>query len=112
AVLNKDWDTFYNKELQERRNYLFPPFCHLLTLSCRRASTTASQNAAKKLAAELQQRYPKLKIEGPAPSFREKVQDKYQSQLIVKAQRRSVLLVIIPELPGNWSYDIDPLNLL
>jgi primosomal protein N' (replication factor Y) len=111
AVLRKDWDTFYNKELEERRLFLFPPFCYLLKLSCRRATVVSAQSAAQKLATELTAN-PRVQVEGPAPSFHEKIQGKYQWQLIVKSKRRSELLDIIEALPSNWSYDIDPMNLL
>jgi primosomal protein N' (replication factor Y) (superfamily II helicase) len=111
SVLHKDWDTFYNKELHERQTFLFPPFCYLLKLACRRASSAAAQNAAQKLASEISSN-PHLRVEGPAPSFREKVQGKYQWQLIIKSKNRAQLLEVIHQLPNNWSYDIDPMNLL
>jgi len=54
----------------------------------------------------------KVRIEGPAPSFYERFQNKYQWQLVVKARQRPELLKIIDQLPSGWSYDIDPLDLL
>jgi primosomal protein N' len=51
-------------------------------------------------------------VEGPAPSFYERLQGKYQWQLVVKARQRSELLKIIEDLPSGWSYDIDPLDLI
>ena len=112
AVLTKDWSSFYNKELAERRTYLFPPFCYILKLTCRRATPASSQTAAKKLAEQLAATHTRIQIEGPTPSFREKIQGKYQWQLIIKAKNRNQLLAIVTSLPSNWSYDIDPLNLL
>ena len=54
----------------------------------------------------------KVRVEGPAPSFYERFQGKYQWQLVVKSVERGELLKIIADLPPNWSYDIDPLDLL
>jgi primosomal protein N' len=51
-------------------------------------------------------------VEGPAPAFHERFQNKYQWQLVVKAVDRNELLNIIKNLPSNWSYDIDPIDLL
>ena len=106
-----DYDTFYQRELAERQQFLFPPFCYLLKLSCRRASARAAETAAEKLRNEIKATY-RVRVEGPAPSFYEKLQGKYQWQLIVKATERSELLKIIEHLPANWSYDIDPADLL
>ncbi|MEO7363882.1 MAG: primosomal protein N' [Candidatus Saccharimonadales bacterium] len=106
-----NYAAFYARELAERQQFLFPPFCHLLKLSCRRASTKAAESAAQKLADSLRGNY-RVRVEGPAPSFYEKLQGKYQWQLIVKATERSELLRVIAHLPANWSYDIDPADLL
>lgn len=112
SIIKKDWDTFYNQELSERKQFLFPPFCHVLKLTCRRASQRSAIAAAEKLGAELQRSAQRIIVEGPAPAFHEKVLNKYQWQLIIKAKRRAVLVDIIRNLPSGWSYDIDPMNLL
>lgn len=111
AVLAKDWHTFYNTEIAERRTFRFPPFCYLLKLFCRRATPAAAQKAAETLALALH-RYPGVIIEGPAPAFHEKVLNKYSWQLIIKTTSRTRLTAIIQNLPSGWSYDIDPMNLL
>lgn len=111
-VVKKDWRAFSKKELEERKQYKFPPFYYLLKLTCRRATVQSAQQAAQRLADSLSNQNYKILIEGPAPSFYEKVQGKFQWQLIIKARQRSELIKIIGVLPANWSYDIDPLNLL
>ncbi len=112
AVLTKNWDIFYNTELEERRAFLFPPFCYVLKLSCKRASSTRAQENASEFAEQLRRQNNNIKIEGPAPAFHEKVQNKFIWQLIIKAKRREHLTRIIKQLPSGWSYDIDPMNLL
>jgi primosomal protein N' (replication factor Y) len=112
AILTKDWHTFYNKELEERKTFLFPPFCYLLMLTCRRASLASTQKAAEKFAKELSAAHLRIIVEGPTPAFHEKIQDKYQWQLVIKAKSRGELLKVIALLPSGWSYDIDPMNLL
>lgn len=111
-VLERNWDDFYTQELTERRTFLFPPFCHLLKLTCRRSNSKTAASAAEKLATQLSVLYPRGIIEGPAPSFHEKQGDKYQWQLVVKTKNREELLQIVSSLPANWSYDVDPMNLL
>lgn len=112
AVLSKNWEDFYNKELRERETFSFPPFCFLLKLTCRRTANKAAEKAALGLYETLHKQHRHVLVEGPAASFYEKRQNKYQWQLIVKSKNRKELTEIVKELPANWSYDIDPLNLL
>lgn len=112
SVMQKNWDTFYNKELLERQNFLFPPFCYLLKVTCKRASSQAAQKAADAFAAQLRSHNHNIVIEGPAPAFHEKVQNKFVWQLIIKSKRRNYLTSIIRQLPSGWTHDIDPMNLL
>jgi primosomal protein N' (replication factor Y) len=111
-ALEGNYQRFYDRELAERQQFLFPPFCYLLKLTARRASIKAAEAAADKLKTEIESAGYKVRVEGPAPSFYERFQNKYQWQLVVKARQRPELLKIIANLPANWSYDIDPLDLL
>lgn len=112
SILAKDWEGFYAKEIEERETFRFPPFCYLLKLTVRRASSTSAQQAATDLTNQLHANHHGITIEGPAPAFHEKVQNKYAWQIIIKSGNRQRLLHVIRTLPSGWSYDIDPMNLL
>jgi len=113
AAISGDWETFYQTELTERQKFHFPPFVHLLKLSCRRATAKSAEQAAQKLKDTLLQAVADIEINGPAPSFHEKLQGKYQYQLVVKSTNRTKLIEVITRLPASgWTYDIDPVNLL
>ena len=112
AAINGDYQTFYEQELASRKQFLFPPFCYLLKLTVRRASLKAAEEAALKLKNEIESSGAKVRVEGPAPAFYERLQNKYQWQLVVKARERGELLKVIAALPSGWSYDLDPLDLL
>ncbi len=111
AIAN-NYKRFYNNELESRRQFMFPPFCYLLKISVRRASIKAAEEAALALKADIETGGYKVRVEGPAPSFYERFQNKYQWQLVVKAKDRSELLKVIAMLPANLAYDIDPMDLL
>jgi primosomal protein N' (replication factor Y) len=111
-AIDNNYAAFYEAELANRKLFLFPPFCYLLKLTVRRASIKSAEAAAEKFKDEIQRGGYRVRVEGPAPSFYERFQNKYQWQLVVKAVDRSELLRIIENLPANWSYDIDPIDLL
>jgi primosomal protein N' (replication factor Y) len=113
AALTGDWSAFYNQEIKERQQFRFPPFCYLLKLSCRRASAEGARRAAANLKQQLHKLGLSIEVDGPTPSFHEKLGNTYEWQLVVRSKSRSSLLEIIKVLPrSGWSFDIDPINLL
>lgn len=108
-ALEDNWDHFYHSEIQERQQFIFPPFTHLLRLTIQRSTAKKAEVAALKLAESLPDN---IKIDGPAPAFHEKQASKFRWQLVIKAPKRSTLLAIIKQLPNNVSYDIDPITLI
>ena len=107
----RQWNVFYKEELSERKQFVFPPFCYLLKLTCYRKTTATALRNAEQLAETFRAK-PGILVEGPAPAFHEKLQQKYAWQLIVKSKQRNRLIDLIKELPSDWSYDIDPIDLL
>ena len=112
AALNDDWETFYNGELDERKTYRFPPFSYLLKLSCRRATALSAERTALKVAHSLKSSGRFIHVEEPAPAFHEKSAGAYEWQLVVKSSQRQELLKAVELVPKDWSYDLDPADLL
>jgi len=112
SAIAHDYAAFYKTELESRKLFLFPPFCYLLKLGVRRSSLKATEAAAEKLKQQIETSGAKVRVEGPAPSFYERFQNKYQWQLVVKSKDRNELLKVIADLPANISYDLDPTDLL
>jgi primosomal protein N' (replication factor Y) len=112
-AINDSWPDFYNTELQERQLFHYPPFYHLLTIRCRRATAASAERACQKVIDHITATFPEVEVNGPAPSFHERSSAGFSWQAVVKSPHRSSLLAIIDKLPSTvTSYDIDPLNLL
>lgn len=108
----KDYKGFYQSELHERRQFGFPPFVYLLHLSCSRATRAGAQKTASKLVEQLNTLKLPVEILGPTPRLSEKSGGTFNWQIIIKAKQRQHLVTIIEQLPANWSFDIDPIDLL
>lgn len=111
----EDYESFYRKELEERKLSLNPPFRYQLKMTGRYSSEASAAKAARALVAEIKSKLkaPLPQIVGPSPAFRERVGSQYQYQIIIKSTNRDQLLKIITDhLPTNWTFDIDPLSLL
>ena len=112
AVLHKNWDEFYQQQIAERKQFMFPPFCYLLKLSCSRKSQVAAIAAATKLRKTLNSSALAIEIVGPSPCFKEQSHGNFNWQLVIKSKSRDQLIAVIHQLPANWTYDLDPVNLL
>ncbi len=112
AALQKNWSLFYDQQILERQQYMFPPFCHLLKLTCARKTQKSAILASNTLTKYLKSLTIRAEIIGPTPRFNEKAAGSFNWQVIVKSKQRTDLVKILASLPSGWSYDIDPTNLL
>jgi primosomal protein N' (replication factor Y) len=112
AAVNKNYSLFYEQQILERKKFLFPPFSYVLKLSCGRKSVNSAKKTCENLHTFIESLPLSVKVIGPAPSFREKQNDLYYWQLIIKSKKRDQLTAIIKQLPNQINYDIDPNNLL
>lgn len=113
SAVRKDYASFYEAELLERKTFLFPPFCYVLKISCSRKSSASAEKAVGVIHTVLQSIKLKIRLSDPAPSFYEHTHGMYHWQLVLKSKNRQELTKALAALPpGNWQYDIDPSNLL
>lgn len=112
TAVSKNYEQFYNAQLEERKTYRFPPFYFVLKIVVERSVQSTAQSAAHELAQKILQQGFVIELSGPSPAFVEKSRNKYRWQLVVKSKQRSELTKIVRSLPKNCMYDLDPTNLL
>jgi primosomal protein N' (replication factor Y) len=112
--LVQDYESFYKQTIQERKRGLFPPFSHLLKLTCIYKTEAAVIKNSKQLAKDLQVKlHNDVQILGPTPSFYERQNSTYRWQLVLKSPRREYLLEAIKQVPKtHWQVELDPTSLL
>ncbi len=108
----ENYSAFYVAEISERERYKFPPFTHLMTIRCTRASRKSAIAACNALKLQLGIGNSGLRIDGPSPRFIEKQRGKYTWQLILRSAQRTQLVRIAQSLGSQFTYDIDPTDLL
>ena len=113
AALNQEWSELYQRELAERRQFNFPPFCFLLKITVSRKTEASAEAYALKLFGNLKNLGLKLQINNPSPAFYERSHGRFNWQVIVRARDRRLLVNAVQRLPkGDYVCDLDPLNLL
>lgn len=112
--LSQDYDSFYSYALEERKKAVFPPFTHLLKLTCVYKSESSAIKAAQSLARELRAGVHKdVSILGPTPAFYERQRDTYRWQLVLKSPKREYLIGALGQVPKtHWQSELDPTSLL
>ncbi len=127
AAAAHDYKSFYEQELESRRELAFPPFAHLANLRVVGPDQDRVRdflNSAKKLGYDMlgtrpgsfAESPPPVAILGPVPSAIVKVQNRYRWNLLIKSNQRSLLHKFLrqwrrqlPSLPPlKWRLDIDP----
>lgn len=112
--IKQDYETFYEQTIQERKKNLFPPFTHLLKLTCIYKTEASAVKNAQKVAKELKDKInSSIQILGPTPAFYEHQHGTYRWQLTLKSPKREYLVDVIKSLPSShWQYELDPTSLL
>ncbi|HEX2582999.1 MAG TPA: primosomal protein N' [Chlamydiales bacterium] len=110
---NQDFEAFYARELQERRQFGFPPFCHLIKITCSGSDPLKTEAAASALHATLQQSIPPdVHLLPVLPAGHAKVKDQFRFQFIIKTLRIREIQPILSRLtsPIPFKIDIDTQN--
>ncbi len=132
AASHHDYDSFYARELDERRNLGYPPFSRLVRLEYRHYDPLKAEAEARTLAAGLladiqaEKRF-QTDLIGPVPCFFAKVGGWYRWQIVVRGpdpvsllRRKSLPGAALPApapqvLVGSskgWRVEVDPVSLL
>jgi len=81
----QDFTAFYQKELEERRLFAFPPFCRLIKIIFIGSDEAKTSAAAHSFYQALIERAPKeAAFYPPLPSGHPKVKDRYRFQFLIK----------------------------
>jgi primosomal protein N' (replication factor Y) len=115
AAAKHDYNAFYNREIEYRRQLRNPPFSRLARLIYGHTNDAHCQREAERmhrqLTAEIEsQGIDDLTIIGPAPAFIHRLRGRFRWQLILRGSEPATLLSQIP-LPQGWTVDIDPVGL-
>jgi primosomal protein N' (replication factor Y) len=112
AAKDQNYLQFYNEEIENRRLGHLPPFTFLLQLQTGYKREQTAVNNCQNLRQKLKQKYPKITVHQPTPAFHSYKSGKHYMQLVITSQKRSTLVEIVKNLPANWQFTLDPINLM
>ncbi|MEE2649322.1 MAG: primosomal protein N' [Acidobacteriota bacterium] len=123
AAVEHDYNTFYEREIEFRRRFVYPPFKALIACLCRGANAAVVKEEAAWLAGALRDAAPaSVKVLGPALPPLGKLRGKYRMQVFLRGHDRSGMRALLEttiedlgkqrRLPRDLRIDVDPLNLM
>lgn len=114
SASNHNYQSFYARELKNRKELGYPPFRRLVRLVYRDVSSSRAETVARQTAATIKtsihRNQQPLDLIGPAPCFFSRIRGHYRWQLVLRGENPSE--AVPPELGQGWGIDVDPVNLL
>ncbi|MCO6462423.1 MAG: primosomal protein N' [Saprospiraceae bacterium] len=87
-VAEADFDGFFRQELEERRRFIYPPYCRLIRLIIAHKSPEIASDASRILADTLRRKWGK-RIYGPAPAMIPRINNQYLHEILIKIERKA-----------------------
>ena len=104
AVSRNDFNGFYKKELELRKELGFPPYRHLVSIGLRGVNEDFVFEQAKELSARLEKdRDAKVEISDPHPDVNPKLRDKYRFTILLKGHSVKSILAFIRKALKDFS---------
>ena len=115
AAARHDYLSFYNQEIEYRRQLRNPPFAQLASLVYSHTNDALCRREVGRMKRLLvEERDSKgiadVSLIGPAPAFIHRLRGRFRWQLILRGSELSAFLSPIP-IPQGWTVDIDPVGL-
>lgn len=128
TVQAQDYDSFFKRELESRRQLGYPPFTRLALVRLSGPQEESVAGEARRLAAALenfrhsdQDLRSKVRILGPAPAGLTRLQGRFRWQVLIKSYGRPSMLRLLQHVRQAWTpkvragltiaLDIDPASL-
>lgn len=115
AAAKHDYRSFYNQELEYRRQLKYPPFYQLLRLEYRSLDKSQAESTAQKMASQIKEWLAEedshsIEMIGPVPCFFEREAGYYRWQIVLRGA--NPVSVIKGRRLSDWRVEVDPISLL
>ena len=115
----RDYKDFYDKELETRKVFSYPPYSRLIKLTFRHKYKDKASYEARILSGKLKMAIAQMKLDQKVklidsyPSFVEKERGLFVYNIVLKVlPELENLKDILKYVPSNWSIDVDPRSII
>lgn len=97
-IIENDYISMYNHEIEERRRFFYPPFSRMIKLTVKDARPEQSKRCADRLCTHLTEIIGKQRILGPEIPLINKIRNLYLVSIYIKLEREGINLSKAKEL--------------
>ncbi len=107
-IKSYDFESFYKSQLQERLDFNYPPFSHLIKIIFRHTDGSRAEYAAEQMAKNLKRYFGSNRVLGPSRPIVPRIRNKHYFEVIIKVEK-NILKAIdflrqkIAEYSEEWS---------
>jgi primosomal protein N' (replication factor Y) len=119
AAAAQDYDAFFRRELEFRRQLHYPPVVAMINVIVRGRTLESAMTEALDLVKRVRHHGPHGRVLGPAPAALARLRDEYRAQFLLKGQHRRQMkralqqaLDARPDLRRRVVVDVDPVTTL
>jgi primosomal protein N' (replication factor Y) len=116
AAAKHDYVSFYDQEMDYRRQYSYPPFSRFVRLVYTHTNNELCRREAERISRIIldgkeSKGMADLSVIGPVPGFAFRLRGRYRWQLILRGHD-PVQMVSTIALPQGWTVDVDPVGIV
>lgn len=86
-ILANDFESFFAREIDDRRQHDYPPFTRLIEITLRHTDKKVCREASQMLAALLRESLPGIRIMGPGEPMIAKIRNQFLMAILIKVLR-------------------------
>lgn len=87
SVQQHDYVGFFEKEIEERKRFLYPPFTRIIQIEFKHKDQQICRSASKFFAEEIKKINTKIQLQGPAEALIHRINNLYIYQIVIKMNR-------------------------
>jgi primosomal protein N' (replication factor Y) len=117
AIQDSEFEQFYEKELEQRKNLKYPPFYRIIKLILRTPFQAKMEKETSFIFGRLKilsEENKDLSVFEPFIPQLSKVRDKFRRQIVIKIKGEDIpenLKRTLKNLESDWVIDVDPISL-
>jgi primosomal protein N' (replication factor Y) (superfamily II helicase) len=105
-VQNNDFPTYYRREIQERKNFIYPPYYRLIGINIKHKKPEVLRDAAKVFTKILKERLGE-RVQGPAVPLVERVNTYYILNYLIKLERDVSIIVKAKQIIQDATFQLN-----
>ena len=90
-VMEYDFQSFFETEIEERKNFFYPPFCKMIHITIRHKSSDVTEKSAGYLTAKLQHNFGN-RIKGPVEPSIARIRNLFIREIWIKLEKKQDLI--------------------